>query len=193
MPTPLPPVMPLPGAFEVPAIPLAPPQFEPPRWEPIPIYRDEVPALNPQPAPEEKEDQAEEAEEQLEPPPIEVLDMVEEMRTFTPPVPPYYPEVEETMETIELPGGFDVPVPPKEIMVTAVTTAGAAAIVSVGATMAAGRIFEQVVKIAKPVFKAVLNKLAKARGKKAQQTWARERLLASRQRIRGRRGYRDGS
>ena len=60
------------------------------------------------------------------------------------------------MEFIELPGGFEVPVPPQEIMVTAVTTAGASAVVAVGATLAATRMFEQLVKIFKPLFKTAL-------------------------------------
>ena len=194
-PAPLPPVMPLPGAFEVPPAPLAPPSFEPPRWTPVPIYREDIPALVPETEPQQQTQEQQAEPQEPAPPSEEVLDLVDEMRTFTPPIPPYFPEpvVEETMDTVELPGGVEVPVPPKEILVTAVTTAGVAAFVSVGATMAAGRLFEQIVKISKPIFKTIFKKLAAARGKDPGPTWARVKLRESHPRIRGRRRYRDGS
>ena len=195
--TPLPPVMPLPGAFDIPPAQLAPPSFQPPEWTPVPIYREDIPALVPETAPQDNPEQQEQKEEPEQPQPVteEVLDLVDEMRTPTPPVPPYYvePVEEETMDTVEILGGVEVPVPPKEILVTAVTTAGAAAVVSVGATMAAGKLFDQIVKITKPIFKTILKKLAKARGKEVAPTWARVKLRESHPRIRGRRRYRDGS
>ena len=201
----LPPPMGVPQPAPIPSMPLAPPQLQLPQWEPIPVYRDDIPALNPQPsqqqepAEEEEKEEEEKQEQQEQKPepgvPQEVLDLVDEMRTLSPPLPPfipYEPEAESQVETIELPGGFEVPVPKQEIMVTAVTTAGAAAVVSVGATMVAGDMFKRIVSIAKPAIKAVLKKLAKLRKTDPPPTWARQRL-GSRLRISGRTRWRDGS
>lgn len=182
-PVPIPAPIPLPAPFVVPSVPMELPSFQVPEWEPVPVYREDVPALNPQTAPEEKEPEDKPQREMPSSPPMP-----------TPPTPelPALPG-SEIMNTIELPGGYEVPVPPKEIVVTAVTTAGTAAVVSVGATMAAGRVFEQVVKIAKPIIKTVLKKIAKLTGRKPPQTWARARLAESHQRIRDRKRYRGGS
>ena len=76
-------------------------------------------------------------------------------------------------------------------MVTAVTT-GCSNHVSVGATMAAGKMFEQF-KIAKPIFKTVFKKLAKMRGKDPGPTWARARLLESRRHKQNRKVMKGGS
>lgn len=56
-----------------------------------------------------------------------------------------------------------VPVPSAEIVTTAAVTAGVAALASVGATMAAGPMFERLVKVLKPVMKSALKKIATAR------------------------------
>ena len=141
----------VPQPTPIPSMPLAPPQLQLPQWEPIPIYREDIPALNPQPSQQQEKPEKEEKEsnrqqgspepQKSEPKIPEVLDLINGMRTPLPPLPPfipYEPEVESQVETIELPGGFEMPVPKQEIMVTAVTTAGAAAVVSVGATMVAG-------------------------------------------------------
>ena len=179
----MPPVIPLPEAFDIPFPKLAQPSFEMPKWEPIPIKKEDIPALKPKP--KEKSDEPE--KEELENKPMdlgETLDAMQQLMTPTPPLPPYdYGQelVEESqVETVELFGKFEVPVPKQEIMVTAVSTAGAAAVASVGATMVAGKVFNQVFKIAKPVIKTVLNKLAKLRGKPPAPTWARQRLESRR-------------
>lgn len=194
----------LPQAVPIPGMPLAVPQLELPKWEPVPIYRNDIPALNPQTSPqgESSEEEKEKSNSQQTPPerdpeegiPDAVLDMVDEVRFLSPPVLPFpWEEREaETVETIELPGGFEVPVPKQEIMVTAVTTAGAASVVSVGATMVAGDLFKRIVQIAKPLIKVVLKKVAKFRKKNPPLSWSRQRL-ASRQHKSGRNRYRDGS
>ena len=198
-PTLIPPAVPLPPTVQIPGPSLSMPAPQVPLWEPVPIYRDDIPGLDPEPTPEPTPEPA-----YPEPPTEkEVLDAVGEMITPTPSVPPWDPPVmepveavepESTMETIEVPfTDLEVPVPPQEIMVTAVTTAGAAAIVSVGATMAAGKIFGEVVKIAKPIIKFVLKKLAKMRGKDPGPTWARARLLESRRHTRSRKVMKGGS
>ena len=200
----MPPIIPIPEAFNLPVPTLAPPSLELPKWEPIPVRPKDIPALNPRPQPqesnpeEEEEEEEREAEERTEAPSSETLNSVQQMITPMPPLPPYdlgVPLPEETesqVETIEVFGKFEVPVPKQEIMVTAVTTAGAAAVASVGATMVAGKLFNQIVKVAKPVIKIVLNKLAKLKGKPPAPTWARQRL-GSRLRIKGRTNWKDGS
>ena len=204
-PIPLPPVIPIPEAFDLPVPTLAPPTFELPKWEPIPIRPKDIPALNPQPQPqesnpqdeeeEEEKEKEKESEERTEAPSNEILNSVQELITPMPPLPPYDYGAEVTdsqVETVEIFGKFEVPVPKQEIMVTAVATAGAAAVASVGATMVAGKLFNQIVKVAKPVIKIVLNKLAKLKGKPPAPTWARQRL-GSRLRIKGRTNWKDGS
>ena len=199
-PTPIPPIVPIAPTVQIPGPSLSMPAPQAPLWEPVPIYRDDIPGLDPEPTPEPEP----ESESESEPPPPptekEVLDAVGDMITPTPVVPPWElpvmdpVEPESTMETIEVPfTDLEVPVPPQEIMVTAVTTAGAAAVVSVGATMAAGKLFDQIVKIAKPLFKFILKKLAKMRGKDPGPTWARARLLESRRHRQNRKVMKGGS
>ncbi len=202
-PIPMPPIIPIPEAFNLPVPTLAPPSFELPKWEPIPVKPQDIPALNPKPQPRESNPQEEEEEEaasedRTEAPSSETLNSVQQMITPMPPLPPYdlgvpLPEEPESqIQTVEVFGKFEVPVPKQEIMVTAVATAGAAAVASVGATMVAGKLFNQIVKIAKPAIKVVLNKLAKLKGKPPAPTWGRQRL-GSRLRIKGRTNWKDVS
>ena len=164
------------------------PQYELPKWETVPVYRDDIPALNPQTSPQEQSSEEETTPPERDPEegiPADVLDMVDEVRFLSPPVQPFpweEPEA-ETVETIELPGGFEVPVPKQEIMVTAVTTAGAASVVSVGATMVAGDLFKRIVQISKPLIKVVLKKVAKFRKKAPPLTWSRQRLATRRRKL----------
>ncbi len=188
-PTPLPPVMPLPGAFEIPRPTLAPPTFQMPTWEPIPEKLRDIPGPKSKGVEEESSEEDSEEKEERQ------LDKVQEQMTLTPPIPPYYGgemEIDSQIESVELPGGFNIPVPKQEILVTAVATAGAAAVASVGATMVAGNLFKRIVKIANPIIKTALKKIAAIRGKSPAPTWARQRL-ESRQRIKDKRGYRDES
>lgn len=72
-------------------------------------------------------------------------------------------QVQEIAE-ITLPGTeVSVPVPSAEVVTTAAVTAGVAALASVGATMAAGPMFQRLVKVLKPVMKTALKKIAAAR------------------------------
>lgn len=192
----IPEVVGLPQAVPIPGMPLAMPQYEVPKWETVPVYREDIPTLNPESSPpkESNEVDKERPNSRQEPPkrdpeegiPDDVLDMVDEVRLLSPPVQPFpwdeY-EVESQVETIELPGGFEMPVPKQEIMVTAVTTAGAASVVSVGATMVAGDLFKRIVQIAKPLIKVVLKKVAKFRKKDPPLTWSRQRLAARRRKL----------
>ena len=184
----IPEVIGLPQAVPIPGMPLAMPEYELPKWETVPVYRDDIPALNPQTSPQEQSSEEETTPPERDPEegiPADVLDMVDEVRFLSPPVQPFpweEPEA-ETVETIELPGGFEVPVPKQEIMVTAVTTAGAASVVSVGATMVAGDLFKRIVQIAKPLIKVVLKKVAKFRKKAPPLTWSRQRLATRRRKL----------
>lgn len=184
----IPEVIGLPQAAPIPGMPLAMPQYELPKWETVPVYRDDIPALNPQTSPQEQSSEEETTPPERDPEegiPADVLDMVDEVRFLSPPVQPFpweEPEA-ETVETIELPGGFEVPVPKQEIMVTAVTTAGAASVVSVGATMVAGDLFKRIVQISKPLIKVVLKKVAKFRKKAPPLTWSRQRLATRRRKL----------
>ena len=72
-------------------------------------------------------------------------------------------QIEEVAE-ITVPGtDISVPVPSAEVVTTAAVTAGVAALASVGATMAAGPMFQRIVKILKPVMKTALKKIAVVR------------------------------
>lgn len=71
---------------------------------------------------------------------------------------------EKEITTFTLPGTeLEIPVPKAEVVTTAGVTAGVAALASVGATMAAGPMFQRIVKILKPVMKTALKKIAVAR------------------------------
>ena len=135
------------------------------------MYRDDVPALHPKPNPYEAKTYPKTPEL---PRVKDVLYTVQQMTTPSPPLPPYTPvEPESQIETVELPGGFELPVPKQEIMVTAVAKAGAAAVASVGATLAASRIFTQLVKVLKPVIQIALKKLEKLKVKETATARAR--------------------
>ena len=190
-PVPLPPTIPLAPKFEIPGPALGMPEPLLPKWEPIPVYKEDVPALAETKETEEKKEEEDESEALDR---GRLLDEVGAMITPTPSIPPWEPQqTESIMETVEVPfTNFEVPVPPKEILVTAVTTAGTAAVVSVGATMAAGKAFEQVTKVAKPAIKFVLKKLASIRGKEPAPTWARARLKESHRNKRGKKVRKGG-
>ena len=83
------------------------------------------------------------------------------------------------MTTIELPiVNIKVPVPRKEVVVTAATTS----VISVGAALLGTSIFKRLVTAFKPAFKALAKKVRKLQGKPTQ-SWARERLQGRYQRI----------
>ena len=92
-------------------------------------------------------------------------------------------EIESTVRRVEVPLLGEVPLPREEIVVTAVATAGTAAVASVGATLVATRLFEQVMKLAKPVMKTIVKKIAQARKKPLPLTWSRQRLVERRRRL----------
>ena len=192
---PIPPVTPIPNAVKFPTIDVALPSFKTPKWEPVPIYREDIKDLDTKkintktntktevrptkPANNNKE--KEEVKKPTQPAP--------EQPSVDAAKPPELPktaqdlEIESTVRRVEVPLLGEVPLPREEIVVTAVATAGTAAVASVGATLLATRLFEQVMKIAKPVMKTIVKKIAQARKKPLPLTWSRQRLVERRRRL----------
>lgn len=154
----------LPKGFDIPSPHLELPVFLQPKWEPVPIKRKDVPALKKKD--EQKRSKPEAASDLPKPKTPEIaLPSFNEVRSFTIPV------IDQ-----------EVPVPPAEILVTAVSTATVASAASVAATLGARSLFEQVLKLSKPVTKNILKKLAKVRHRPPPLTWGRARLLERRHR-----------
>jgi len=127
--------IPAPTDLLVPTHDLKLPNFQPPTWVPIPVYREDVPDVA-KPTAKEKEEESEEKEldtpDPVKAPPIDLPEGI--------------------FNTIQVPVvGIEIPIPPQEILVTAGTTASIAAVASVGGTLAATAMFKQVVKILNPV------------------------------------------
>ena len=192
IPTPIPEPIPIPDSFVIPYTNLDLPSFKPPEWVPVPIYREDVPAIQEAEEIKESEKLEEEQEKPVEANPYKEIDsylrnpvdtsFIQDQEDLE------IEEAQTTTQIVEVPfTDIEIPVPKQEIMITAVTTAGIAATASVGATLAAKQVFDQVVKIANPIIKTILKKLATALGKKAPLTWSRQRLV-SRPRTKGRRG-----
>lgn len=192
---PIPPVTPIPNAVKFPTIDVALPSFQTPKWEPVPIYREDIKDLDTKNINSKTETKTEvkptkgtnknkEKEEVAEPTPA-----AEEKLPVDAAKPPEMPktaqdlEIESTVRRVEVPLLGEVPLPREEIVVTAVATAGTAAVASVGATLLATRLFEQVMKIAKPVMKTIVKKIAQARKKPLPLTWSRQRLVERRRRL----------
>lgn len=92
--------------------------------------------------------------------------------------PPEIEKVEPKVAKIAVPGTpLEFALPTAEVLTVATVTAGAAAVASVGATLAA----QNLTKRLKPVFQTALKKIAKARGKD-QLTFGRHRLKLRRNR-----------
>ena len=178
----LPPAFELPSALNVPTHRLELPSFNVPKWEPIPVYREDVPGISKEGAPEPIEKEEEPA---VKPKPTESI--IPELpiyipRDLIPPLPSIPEVIKELPEVINSEIGtitiplvdVELPVPSSAILVTAVSTATVAAVASVGGTLAANALFKQLVQVLKPIITAALKKVSKARGKKVD-SWARQR------------------
>jgi Pyruvate/2-oxoacid:ferredoxin oxidoreductase gamma subunit len=174
---PVAPAIPMPGAYKIPSPVLPPPTVDMPKWVLVPVKPEDIKPLNPKVGEGKNEEATEEENKagKLKP------------QDSAMPKPGEIKYVEIPFTDIE------IPVPREEIVVTAVTTAGTAAVVSVGATLAATSLFKEVMKLAKPLTKAIVKKLAKIRKKPAPLTWARQRLKESRLRKLGRMENQGGS
>jgi len=183
-----PPPIRLPPPIIAPNDPIDLPTFNIPEWEPVPIYRDQVPGIGNVDESDNEDENTEETEEQTETKPEQAPVKPATVELPPIPLPPSPGEViPETgmVNAVTIPIiNMDVPLPKTEIVVIAVTTAGVAAIASVGGTMIANQVFRQLVKVFKPLIKTILKKLMKTRGK-VLPSWARERRAQKYQRVKG--------
>lgn len=159
---PLPPVIPLGKPFIVPDLQIIPPVIKEPKWEPIPIYVEDIPkeVEDPNASTKEEEESPKETENKASPPPI--------------------PEMAE-VQTVTLPlVGLEVPLPRTEILVVASTTAAVSSVTAVAGTLLATTMFRQLQPILKPIFKTIAKKAAKVQKKDPPLSFGRQRLLERR-------------
>ena len=168
----LPPNLGMPDSTALPSLPFSYPSFESPRWTPIPPR---VPVMADPTAPN--------VEPQSEAPvPKPVPKPMPKPRPVQQPLPTPEPEpkAEEPVEVInetviiELPFVGEIPVPSKELIVTAGSTAAVAASVSVVAALASGSLLKFLMKLFKPIMKFLLKKVLK-KNNKFTESWARKR------------------
>jgi len=183
-----PPPIRLPPPIIAPHDPIDLPTFNIPKWEPVPIYRDQVPGIGNVDESDNEDENTEETKEETETKPEQAPVKPPAIELPPIPLPPLPGEVipeTEMVNEVTIPIiNMDVPLPKTEIVVIAVTTAGVAAIASVGGTMVANQVFRQLVKVFKPLIKTILKKLMKTRGK-VLPSWARERRAQKYQRVKG--------
>jgi len=92
------------------------------------------------------------------------------------PTPPNASQFKEVTE-ITLPGtDISIPVPRKEILSTAIVTAGASSVAAVAGTLVASTLLKRLVQLLKPAMKTGMKRLAKLRGRPAPETFGRQRL-----------------
>lgn len=156
------------------------PKPDVPSYRPLQLYGTPVPPGTPRP-PKAQAPKPPESKEQPAPPrPALVVP-----RTPRIPAPVSSEEPQDGFEskevtTIELPiVNLKVPVPRKEVVVTAATTS----VISVGAALIGTSVFKRLLTAFKPAVKALAKKIQKLRGKPTP-SWARERLQGRYQRIR---------
>ena len=166
---PLPPAVPLGKPFIVPDLRIIPPVIKEPKWEPIPIYVEDIPEETEEPktATEAKEEGPNESKNKSDP------------KSASPPPPPV-PEMAE-VQTVTLPlVGLEVPLPRTEILVVASTTAAVSSVTAVAGTLLATTMFRQLQPILKPIFKTIAKKAAKVRKKDPPLSFGRQRRLERR-------------
>jgi len=190
--TPVPPAAELPKAVPLPSFQYETPEYIEPLWQPIIIYREDVPGLVAPKTSENKEPTAQKkktskknntavAQDSPNSDPKSAIS-----NSSPPDIKAPKSEFKE-VENIEIPIlGIEVPVPKPEIVVTAATTATIASVASVGGTLAATAIFQRLIQVSKPLITFGLKKLAKARGKQEPLSWARKRAAQRRSRHRKR-------
>ena len=166
--TPIPPAIELPGPMVLPEFGYEAPEYIEPQWEPIIIYKEDIPA-----DPKTKTNTTDQTTDSKKEPKKKT---VNKQTNETPKLPEAPNSEFKEVQKFELPiVNVEVPVPKPEIIVTAATTATIASVASVGGTLAATAIFQRLIQVAKPVITFGLKKLAKIRGKQEPLTWARKR------------------
>ena len=183
MPTPLPPPLLVPEGFNLPAPALELPKTSELQWIDPPRQPQRQPLPAPQGARPDQSTAAPISQEDLRPqpkpaaaqqvvPPAPEPPVVEQAKPEPPP--PEFKEVRQfTVPIINK----EIPVPATEIVVTAVTTAGASSVTAVAGTLLAQSLFKHVLRLAKPITKALAKKIASLRKKPAPLSWARARRL----------------
>ena len=161
MSTPVPPPLLVPDGFPIPKSYLELPPYQHPWWvnPPLPRSTQQTPQGQNKTGVAQDDERGEAPASKAKPAEAPALPAFQEVRQFTIPV------IEK-----------EVPLPAPEILVTAVSTATVASAASVGATLAAKSLFAQVMKLAKPLSKTILKKLAALRKKPPPPSWARVRL-----------------
>ena len=128
------------------------------------------------PSAKQMRQQIEEQQEELE---KEIDKTTKQIKQSTPPAKLQLPSGAQFKEVTEftLPGtDITVPVPRKEILSTAVVTAGASSVAAVAGTLVASTLLKRLVSLLKPVLKIGMKRLAKLRGRPAPETFGRQRL-----------------
>ena len=161
---PLPPAVPLGKPFIVPDVRIIPPVIKEPKWEPIPIYVEDIPkeSEKPKTATETKEESPNKDKNKSEPKSASTPEPIAEMAE---------------VQTVTIPlVGLEVPLPRTEILVVASTTAAVSSVTAVAGTLLATTMFRQLQPILKPIFKTIAKKAAKVRKKDPPLSFGRQRL-----------------
>ena len=168
--------MSLPDAVPIPNIPYSLPNLNAPRWVPIvPPLSDPEMMQEPKVAPPQEtiEEKPKPKPKPLAKPESPPQPKPKPEETITPVVPEI---IAEQPVIIEIPFIGEIPVPPKELLVTAGSTAAVAASVSVVAALSATTLINYLMKAFKPLLKFVMKRILK-RNNKYTTSWARQRRL----------------
>lgn len=174
----------VPDPVQIPTPLLEIPTPDVPSYRPLQLYGTPVPPGTPSPPTVEAPSTPTETapRRQPAPPPIPALVLPQNQQTPAPVSSEAFPgEGFQSREvtSVKLPLiNVNVPVPRKEVVVTAATTS----VISVGAALIGTSVFKRLLTAFKPMFKALAKKIQKMRGKPVQ-SWARERLQGRYQRI----------
>ena len=161
---PLPPAVPLGKPFIVPDVRIIPPVIKEPKWEPIPIYVEDIPkeSKKPKTATETKEEGPNKDKNKSDPKSASTPEPIAEMAE---------------VQTVTIPlVGLEVPLPRTEILVVASTTAAVSSVTAVAGTLLATTMFRQLQPILKPIFKTIAKKAATVRKKDPPLSFGRQRL-----------------
>ena len=128
------------------------------------------------PSAKQMRQQIQEEQEELEKTKQETLQQLKPQKPPKIQIPQNVPQFKEVTE-FTVPGtDISIPVPRKEILSTAVVTAGASSVAAVAGTLAASTVLKQLVQLLKPVLKIGMKRLAKLQGRPAPETFGRQRL-----------------
>ena len=128
------------------------------------------------PSAKQMRQQIQEEQEELDEQKQETLQRLKPKKPQGIPKAPDVPQFKEVTE-ITLPGtDISIPVPRKEILSTAIVTAGASSVAAVAGTLVASTLLKRLVQLLKPAMKTGMKRLAKLRGRPGPETFGRQRL-----------------